>query len=211
MRLSSKLGGAHIVVCRFAEKLVRDLDKLLSSAAISARTFSTCFRYFLSSAAFFFLSRYSSFAEEMLSFAAADTSRRFAAAARFFCSYSLYVPRKSTAPSGDIVMILVASLSIKYLSWLTAISVPSYPASVLERLARRYVEVVCRLVEDQKIHLSEHQLRKGETRASPPESDGYAFRHILRAEKKLCEHAVYRAPPSWGMRPTARREPFSCR
>ena len=24
-----KLGGAHIVVCRFAEKLVRDLDKLL--------------------------------------------------------------------------------------------------------------------------------------------------------------------------------------
>ena len=78
---------------------------------------------------------------------------------------------------------------------------------VLERLARRYVEVVCRLVEDQKIHLSEHQLRKGETRAFTAREDGYAFRHILRAEKKLCEHA----PPSWGMRPTARREPFSCR
>ena len=64
---------------------------------------------------------------------------------------------------------------------------------VLQRFARGDVQVVCRLVKDEKIHVAQNQLREGEPRPLSAGQDGDRLFHILRAEAKLRQRAAYLA------------------
>ena len=61
---------------------------------------------------------------------------------------------------------------------------------ILERLARDDIKVVRRLVEDEQIHLGEHQLSKGQSGALAAAEHPDPLADIVPGEEEACERAA---------------------